>query len=202
MISALYPSGSISLAHRCCVRLRDGIAGVRLRAAACKPQGSVIHRRIVSSTAIWITTHPHQPRPITSSRNIPSSTARIIKVRAYVVREAVLRVDIAQCRSGAPSSAAAIARVTNTVSGYSSDVRWKTYSPDPALFAPKLLPTTPTKVHDWPALFVHLAVAVLPTCRQVMDRLDTDGAAVATHAKTRAAIGSIMVLIYLVLSAE
>lgn len=60
---------------------------------------------------------------------------------------------------------------------------------------PKLLPTIPTKVHDWPALFVHRAVAVAPTCRQVMDRLDTDGAALATHAKNKAMMGSIMLFV-------
>jgi hypothetical protein len=34
-----------------------------------------------------------------------------------------------------------------------------------------LLPTTPEKVHDFPALFVHFAVEVVPTLRQMMARL-------------------------------
>jgi hypothetical protein len=50
-----------------------------------------------------------------------------------------------------------------------------TYSPPFALFAPKLLPTTPLQRQDWPAALVHDAVAVAPTVRQDIVRLSTAG---------------------------
>lgn len=46
----------------------------------------------------------------------------------------------------------------------------RTYS-EPSLLVPKLLPTTPVNEHVWPSPFVHVAVAVAPTSRQVMERL-------------------------------
>lgn len=45
-----------------------------------------------------------------------------------------------------------------------------TYS-EPSLLVPKLLPTTPVNEHVWPSPFVHVAVAVAPTSKQVMERL-------------------------------
>lgn len=44
-----------------------------------------------------------------------------------------------------------------------------TYSPELTEFVPKFVPTTPVHVHDLLALFVHVAVAVAPTLRQVTD---------------------------------
>lgn len=44
-------------------------------------------------------------------------------------------------------------------------IREQTHSPPLTVFVPKLLPTTPLQVQDWPAELVHLAVAVAPTLR-------------------------------------
>jgi hypothetical protein len=52
---------------------------------------------------------------------------------------------------------------------------WTAYSPPFALFAPKLLPTTPVQRQDWPAALVHDAVAVAPTLRQDIARLSKAG---------------------------
>ena len=41
-----------------------------------------------------------------------------------------------------------------------------------ALFAPKLLPTAPVHLQVLPAAFFHVAVAVWPTFRQVIARLE------------------------------
>jgi hypothetical protein len=57
------------------------------------------------------------------------------------------------------------------------------YSPPFALFAPKLLPTTPLQRQDWPAALVHDAVAVAPTLRQDIARLSTAGDAETRVAK-------------------
>lgn len=51
-----------------------------------------------------------------------------------------------------------------------------------------MLPTTPVNRHVLPALFVHVAVAVEPTARQVMERLltsasDAEGAATASKGR-------------------
>ncbi len=50
---------------------------------------------------------------------------------------------------------------------------YRAYSP-PAALVPKLLPTTPVKVQDCPAAFVHEAVAMLPTLTQVTEAQDVD----------------------------
>lgn len=55
----------------------------------------------------------------------------------------------------------------------------RTYS-ESSLLVPKLLPTTPVNEHVWPSLFVHVAVAVAPTSRQVMERLLRLGARAST----------------------
>jgi hypothetical protein len=57
------------------------------------------------------------------------------------------------------------------------------YSPPFALFAPKLLPTTPLQRQDCPAAFVHDAVAVAPTLRQDIARFSTAGDAETRVAK-------------------
>ena len=61
----------------------------------------------------------------------------------------------------------------------------ETYSPDPEGLAPKLLPTTPVKVHFLPAALVQEAVAVWPTRRHVIARFSRTGEATERLARTR-----------------
>ena len=83
-----------------------------------------------------------------------------------------MRVDVSDGRAGAAGAAAAVAAIAVRVSishAMEGDRRM-TYSPPLTLLVPKLLPTVPVQRHVSPAEFFHVAVAVAPIFRQVMER--------------------------------
>ena len=61
-----------------------------------------------------------------------------------------------------------------------------------ALLVPKLLPTVPVQEQVCPAAFVHRAVAVEPTVRQVTERLSSIGFAIA-NARTAVMAAKVLV---------
>lgn len=120
------------------------------------------------------------------------------------MREAILRVHISNRSSRTSSTALAVARVAFrgriTVSSAQIAVHiHKTYTRKPSPLLPWLLPTTAANEHVSPSLSVHVAVAVDPTSRQVMERLVR--VELKARGRTAMRVASTSILLFFQLSA-
>jgi hypothetical protein len=143
MLSAVESKSLVSFLLSTCgltTWLGDTVRRVGLATAICNTEGSVINSSVISGTAVRITDIVRIRITEDGEKdNIPGTTTCVVEVGTDVMREAVLRVSVAQRSAGAASSASSVAGIARMVSECKIIIDSSTdraYSPLPDGLAP------------------------------------------------------------------